>query len=231
MGNTNHPSTHGPTRLKVWGKFGCFTDPIQKVERWSCPVMTPSAARNILQSIFWEPEFQWRVQAIWVLHEIEYMDLMRNEIEQKASPRRILVAEDKRAQRHSHILCNPAYVIEADVHPYGRKDPRKYRAQFYRHARRGECKQQPYLGCSEFPAFFSLADGSEQPIALTLNLGQMHFDFRYNENGRGTPISFAAKLKQGVLSIPQDLYQVVNWPYRRLNQTRSRLVPSELYER
>src|SRR5437763_6752210 len=98
-----------PLELKVWGEFACFTRPEMKAERVSYPVMTPSAARGILEAIFWKPEFSWQVRAIWVLREIRHYSLVRNEVNTKASVSTARTsfrkgggyfAEEDRAQRH-----------------------------------------------------------------------------------------------------------------------------------
>src|SRR5436309_15329084 len=94
---------HVPVELKVWGEYACFTRPEMKVERVSYTVMTPSAARGILEAIFWKPEFSWRVREIWVLKEIRYFSILRNEVQSKASPRtdRPLIISEERTQRHT----------------------------------------------------------------------------------------------------------------------------------
>ncbi len=77
--------TGPPLEVKVWGEFACFTRPEMKVERVSYPVMTPSAARGVLEAIFWKPEFSWQVREIYVLNEIRHFSILRNEVNSKAS--------------------------------------------------------------------------------------------------------------------------------------------------
>src|SRR5690242_11774061 len=108
---------YAPVCVKVWGPYACFTRPEMKVERVTYSVMTPSAARGILEAIFWKPEFAWRVQEISVLKEIRLFSIVRNEVQSKASPRREepFYADDDRTQRHTLALRDVAYVISADV--------------------------------------------------------------------------------------------------------------------
>src|SRR5436190_5068478 len=102
-----------PITLKTWGDFACFTAPEMRVERVSYPVMTPSAARGILEAIFWKPEFSWRVHEIWVLNPIRYFSILRNEVQSKASPSRDrpYYADEDRTQRHTLGLREVAYLI------------------------------------------------------------------------------------------------------------------------
>lgn len=173
---------YAPVEVRVSGAYACFTRPEMKVERVSYEVMTPSAARGILEAIFWKPEFQWRVREIQVLHEVRYFSIRRNEVNSRASYRAVrgwveegggFFADEDRAQRHTLGLRDVAYVIAADVavHPGVDEDPAKYRDQFRRRVARGQCHTMPYLGCREFTADFAEPDGSERPIPLTQDLG------------------------------------------------------------
>jgi CRISPR-associated protein Cas5d len=208
-----------PLEVKVWGDFACFTRPEMKVERVTYPVMTPSAARGILEAIFWKPQFRWLVREIAVLKNIAYFSIMRNEVTSRASERaaqsRIAMgganfAEDDRAQRHTLALRDVAYVIRADIEVRMgiADDVAKYRDQFRRRVKAGQCFHQPCLGCREFTAFFSAPDANERPIASSEGLGSMLFDLDYarDGSGRGTPHFFEAALENGVLSVPSTLY-------------------------
>jgi len=210
-----------PLSVKVWGEWACFTRPEMKVERVSYEVMTPSAARGILEAIFWKPEFQWRIRAIHVLQAIEYASILRNEVKSRASyrtartwaddPTHGFFVEDDRTQRHTLALRDVAYIIHANVELIGRgasEHPAKYRDQFRRRVSAGQCFHRPYLGCREFAACFSAVNGSETPIRVSKRLGRMLFDLRYDQGteGTGTPIFFDASLEQGVVTIPQSLY-------------------------
>jgi CRISPR-associated protein Cas5d len=208
-----------PLELKVWGELACFTRPEMKAERVSYPVMTPSAARGVLEAIFWKPEFSWQVREIQVLSEIGHFSILRNEVNSKAvvatAERWAQIgggyfAEDDRAQRHTLALRDVAYVIRADValRRHATEDVAKYRDQFRRRVNHGQCYHRPYLGCREFAAFFGPAEETERPINLTDDLGLMLFDLDYEpgSSGRGLPRFFRARLNAGVLRVPPELY-------------------------
>lgn len=195
--------------VKVWGDYACFTRPEMKVERVSYPVMTPSAARGVLEAIFWKPEFEWRVRAIHVLRPIRHISLMRNEVNKRMSlsggP---FFADEARAQRHTLALRDVEYLIYADIvlMDHADKDVAAYRDQFRRRVARGECHFQPYLGCREFTAYFSEPTGSEQPIPLSDDLGRMLGEIHFR-NGKAEPVFFHAYLRQGILHVPDEIYR------------------------
>src|SRR4051812_44760794 len=150
-------------RLKVWGDHACFTRPEMKVERVSYDVMTPSAARGILEAIHWKPAIKWMVDEIHVLKPIRFQSIRRNEVGAKASTRTIgtamktgeigglaLIIENNRQQRASSVLTDVAYVICARFALTSRAGPDDNRGKhldtFNRRARRGQCFHQPCLG-------------------------------------------------------------------------------------
>lgn len=203
-----------PLEVKVWGELACFTRPELKVERVSYPVMTPSAARGLLESIFWKPEFQWRVDEIWVLNDIRYSSFLRNEVTSRASDRTAKVwakvgggylADEDRTQRHTLALRDVAYLIRSQVVPESglAADSAKYRDQFRRRVQRGQAFATPYLGCREFAAGFSPATGGERPIDQTEDLGRMllGLDYAPGLNGDAQPRFFEARLEGGVLRV------------------------------
>jgi CRISPR-associated protein Cas5d len=206
-----------PLEVKVWSKMACFTRPENKVERVSYPVPTPSAARGVLEAIFWKPEIEWRVREIVVLKPIRYVGFLRNEVNSKASPSSSGISiTDDRAQRHTLGLCSGPkdddyveYIFKADVvlKPGVEYDVAKYRDQFRRRVQRGQCFHRPYLGCREFAADFAVPEpGQDKPIAETRNLGLMLFDIAFGPSGANYPIFFDAKLENGVLRVPDSLY-------------------------
>lgn len=195
-----------PVQVKVWGPYACFTRPEMKVERVSYSVMTPSAARGVLEAIFWKPEFVWRVREIHVLAPIRHFSLLRNEVSARMSPRSPgLDITEARTQRHTLGLLNPAYLLVAEVvlRPGTTDDPAKYRDQFRRRVERGQCYHRPYLGCREFAAWFAKPDGSEQCQPLNEPLGLMLLDVEYHGQAQpGNPRFFPAELVDGVLHVP-----------------------------
>ena len=195
--------------LKVWSDYACFTRPENKAERVSYDVMTPSAARGVLEAVFWKPEFEWRVREIVVLNEIQRLSILRNEVNTLASERSAKTwaaggggfnADEDRAQRHSLILKGVAYIIRADMvlRPHTADPIRKYAEMFRRRAEKGQAFHQPYLGNREFTAYFSLPDGDEQPANIVrqlggeyaeragrLDLGRMLFDLEFRTGPKG----------------------------------------------
>jgi CRISPR-associated protein Cas5d len=208
-----------PLEVKVWGEFACFTRPEMKVERVSYDVITPSAARGVLEAIFWKPEFSWQIREIHVLKPIRHFSILRNEVNNKAVISTAkgwqeddvgYFAEEDRAQRHSLCLRDVAYLIRADIvlNPHATDDVAKYRDQFRRRVSRGQCHSVPYLGCREFSAHFGAPDTSDRPVGSSDDLGRMLFDMDYASDGssRGKPRFFQARLLNGILSVPADLY-------------------------
>lgn len=205
-----------PLAVRVWGELACFTRPEMKVERVSYPVMTPTAARGVLEAIFWKPEFAWRVEEIRVLREIKYLSILRNEVNSRQSERSAAGwaraglggydASADRAQRHTLALRDVSYVILANVElrPHATDDSAKYRDQFRRRVAEGRCFATPYLGCREFSAGFGTASGAELPVDLNEDLGPMLLDLDYATDGSGhaRPRFFNARLEHGVLRVP-----------------------------
>lgn len=209
-----------PLELLVWGEWACFTRPETKAERVSYPVMTPSAARGVLEAVFWKPEFSWEVRQIAVLRPIRYHSIVRNEVNSKAvvstargwseSGGGAYFAEEDRTQRHTLALRDVAYRIAADLvlRPHAADDVAKYRDQFRRRVARGQCWHRPYLGCREFAAHFGPPDPAWQPIDTSKDLGRMLLDLDYasDGSGRGKPRFFSARLESGILHVPPHLY-------------------------
>jgi CRISPR-associated protein Cas5d len=189
-------------RVKVKGDFACFTRPDLKVERMTYPCMTPSAARGILDSILWKPEFQWYVRKIQILTPVRFTSIKRNEINAKQG-RNPIVVEEKRAQRNSVVLKDVQYIIEASIFQKdlsGKNPIEKYIGRkgidadhdgiFIRRLKKGQCWRRPYLGVREFPAEFMEPDGREEPIPDTIPIGSMVFDIFYDEAGNPEPVFF-----------------------------------------
>lgn len=225
-----------PLEVKVWGEFACFTRPEFGVERVSYEVMTPSAARGVLEAIFWKPEFRWLVREIEILKPIRHFSTLRNEMNNLQSDRSArgwesngggYFADEDRAQRHTLCLRDVAYVIRAEMEmkPHSTDNPAKYRDQFRRRVKRGQCFNQPYLGTREFSAFFGPPDGDEKAVDITDDLGLMLFDVDFEPDANGNvshaghgpegrtivkanarPKFFQARLEGGILKVPREMY-------------------------
>ncbi len=205
--------------LEVAGPLACFTRPEMKVERVSYEVMTPSAARAVFESILWKPQIRWRVQCIEVLRPIRWMNLRRNEVKSKVlmpsavramqsgSGQLGIDIEDDHTQRASLLLRDVAYRIHADLELTERStDPLiKYAEMFARRARKGQCVNQPYLGCREFAAEFVLVESDTPqppPIDETRSLGWMLHDLDFSNPSDPQPRFFDAKLESGRVQVP-----------------------------
>ena len=218
-------------RLHVWGQHALFTRPELKVERVSYDVMTPSAARGILEAIHWKPAIRWVVDRIHVLEPIRFQSIRRNEVGHKAPAGKIkqamkrgdleglqLLVDEDRQQRASTVLVSPAYVIEAHFALTAKADAGdsegKHLDIFNRRAARGQCFHQPSLGTREFAAHFALVPPqaplpARNPLAVTADLGFgasrdlgfMLWDIDHAAPGRPS-LFFRAKLREGVLEVP-----------------------------
>lgn len=202
--------------LKVWGDFACFTRPEMKVERVSYDVMTPSAARGILEAIYWKPAIEWVVDRIHVLKPIRFDNIRRNELAGKVPLGTIKLAmndgispvetfiEDDRQQRAAMVLRDVSYAIEAHFEFTGFEDNNqaKHKGIFDRRANKGQCFHHPYLGCREFPAHFELVEDEipESELVGDHDLGWMLHDLDF-ENDMEAKF-FRAKMHNGVIEIP-----------------------------
>ena len=208
-------------KLRVSGERACFTRPEMKVERVSYDVMTPSAARGILEAIHWKPAIRWQVDAIHILKPIRFQSIRRNEVGHKAPVGKIkaamnrgslegvqLLVDEDRQQRASTILVDVAYVIEAhfELTPKAGDDDNegKHLDIFNRRAGRGQCYHQPCLGTREFDARFELLpEDSPPPAAIpdTRDLGFMLYDIDHQAAERPS-LFFRAALENGVVKVP-----------------------------
>lgn len=199
-------SGNPPVAVQVWGPAALFTRPELKVERVSYPVITPPAARGVLESIFWKPEMRYVVVAVEVLKPIQQFMIRRNEthalvsLDDARRGKRVdtVAARD---QRNAVCLRDVAYRIYAQVQvtEWATENVAAYRAQFRRRVARGACFQQPYLGTREFSAEFGEPDGSDREHN-TEDLGVMLHSIH-----RGPPIRmewFTARLDDGILHVP-----------------------------
>lgn len=207
--------------LEVKGELACFTRPEMKVERVSYDVITPSAARAVFEAIFWKPAIVWRILRIEVLAPIRWTNVRRNEVASVTSVPKVqqamsaglgqlaLYVDEDRQQRAALLLRDVAYRVHADlIVREDRTDPEppaKFFEMFLRRARKGQCVNQPYLGCREFAARWQLVDidaPGPTPIPETSDLGWMLHDFNFTNSTDPEPRFFRAEMKQGVIDVP-----------------------------
>ncbi len=204
-------------RVKISGEFACFTRPEAKVERASYPLPTPSAARNILDAICWKPEMRWIVTSITLLKPVKYASVRRNEVQSKLSPVSVKrwMADPSLYQplaagagagtygtpRNTLLLRDVAYVVEAYPLVFDKKGdntPLKYESMLMRRVEKGQCYQQPSLGCREFAAKFEPAEEGDKGLPISEDLGRMLYDIVFRSEGNH-PIFFSARLQDGVM--------------------------------
>lgn len=205
-------------KVEVWGDFACFSRPEMKVERVSYDVITPSAARGIIEAVYYHPGLRWKIDNIYVLSPIKMTNIRRNEVKSKilASSVRTVMTGGRNElfintsndiqQRSSLVLQNVHYVIEAHFEMTGKAaagdNPGKFQDIIRRRLKRGQCFHQPYFGCREFPARFREWPGGEIPsIEETRDLGYMLWDMDFSDPADIRPQFFRARLEQGVVHL------------------------------
>ncbi len=203
-----------PVRMR--GQLACFTRPEFSTERLSYEVITPSAARGVLEAILWKPAIRWHVHTVHVLSPIRWMEFRRNEVNKRGStsdaasaaagksPLRDYFADEDRAQRSTVALRDVDYVVEATIELTSSAGPDdnlpKFLEMFRRRLTKGQHIYQPYLGCREFPAEVTMSEHQPSAINETRDLGWMLHDIEYGRDPR--PRFFHAHLEQGVMQVP-----------------------------
>ena len=203
-------------RLKVWGSYACFTRPEMKAERVSYDVMTPSAARGILEAVYWKPAIRWVIDRIHVLKPIRFENVRRNEVGSKIPIRNITTAmndgrspvelfiEEDRQQRAAMVLREVCYIIEAHFNVKDGEDSNeaKHLDMFNRRVEKGQCFHRPYFGCREFPVNFEAVDAEcpRSELKGERDLGWMLHDIDF-EHGMEAQF-FRAKMVNGVVEVP-----------------------------
>lgn len=211
-------------KLHIWGEYACFTRPEMKVERVSYDVITPSAARGILEAIHWKPAIRWQIDRIHVLNPIRFESIRRNEVSSKVSLNNVkkamrakstqelfILSDEDRQQRAATVLRDVAYVIEAHFEPTSQAsaddNAGKHLDQFKRRARKGQCFHQPCMGTREFAAHFALLDDDHTWPVSSLSetdknrdLGWMLHDIDFAAGN--IPRFFKAELKGGTIDVP-----------------------------
>jgi CRISPR-associated protein Cas5d len=186
--------------LRIRGGIACFTRPEFSTERLSYELMTPSAARGVIEAVLWKPAIRWEITSIALLKPVQWIEFRRNEVNSRVSTQNAL-----RASR-TLALREPDYGVTAQLHMTARAGEEdsleKFRAMFLRRMEKGQQHYQPYLGCREFPATIELWDGTPAPLATeTRELGWMLHDIDFGPQNQAR--FFPARLEEGVMRIPE----------------------------
>lgn len=203
-------------KVRVWGAYALFSRPEMKVERVSYDVITPSAARGILEAIYWKPAIRWVIDRIHVLNRVQFENIRRNELSNKVSISAKVMnegsalvcqyIEDERQQRASMVLKNVDYIIEAHFELTGSApaEPGKHLAIFERRVKNGQCFHRPYFGCREFPVNFSWCDDvPKSKLTGEQNFGFMLHDIDFEDNF--TPNYFRAVMHDGIIDCKKEV--------------------------
>ena len=208
-------------KVNVWGDYALFSRPELKVERYSYDIITPSAARGILEAIYWHPGMRWIIDKIYVKNPIQFTSVRRNEVKSKILASNVLQAyngadkplyistKEDIVQRASQLLCNVSYTIEAHFEMTEKANasdnPGKFKDIIMRRLRKGECFHAPYFGCREFPVNFALCEEEEIHTAYDVveekDLGIMLFDMDYSDPEDIKPMFFRAIMRHGVVDL------------------------------
>ena len=210
--------------LEVSGDYACFTRPEMKVERVSYDIITPSPARAIFESILWKPSLQWQIRRIEVLEPFRWCTVRRNEVNSRISVRSVQTAmkanrgniaqyaEEDRAQRASLLLRDVRYRLHAEPRltaQAGKQDSlAKFVAMFQRRAKRGQCINQPYLGCREFACGFELVDDDTQGESKLpdkdrdRDFGWMLYDMDFSNPANPMPRFYSSRMENGAVQVP-----------------------------
>ena len=203
-------------QVRVRGDLACFTRPEFGVERVSYDLITPSAARAVLEAILWKPAIQWHITRIWLLSPVKFIQLRRNEVNKRAATGTInssresgealnYFADEDRAQRNTIALRDVDYAVEAHFVLTSRKGPGdnilKFEEMFTRRLVNGQHHYQPYLGCREFPAKVEPYQNQPTPCGESRPLGMMLHDIAYGRF-ENRAVFFPAILRNGELQVP-----------------------------
>lgn len=205
-------------RIECWGDYACYTRPELKVERMSYDMMTPSAARGLLEAIMWHPGMRYVIDEIDLLSPIRFTNIRRNEVKSKISASAALGSAQNRRDMYLHtkadiqqraatILANVRYCIYAHFEMTDKANasdnPGKFKEMLCRRARKGQCYHTPYLGCREYPAGFRLVEEDEVvvPYPETRDLGLMLYDMDYSDPANIMPKYFHGHLEKGIMDL------------------------------
>jgi CRISPR-associated protein Cas5d len=204
--------------VRIRGELACFTRPEFKTERVSYEVITPSAARGVIEAILWKPAIQWHIRRILLLAPPRFVQIKRNEVSKRVAVPNALralrsgepldyFADEDRAQRNTVAFRDVDYAVEAEFRMTARQgsgdNPLKFNEMFRRRLERGQFHMQPYLGCREFPAVVEPYTETPRPLeSETRDLGYMLLDVSDGPTGN-EPVFFPARVDRGVIEIPE----------------------------
>lgn len=212
-------------RMEVWGDYACFSRPEMKTERVSYDVITPSAARGILEAVFWHPGMNWKIDAIHVISPIKFTNVRRNEVKSVISAnnvRNVMNGQKKQLfintqediqQRAALLLQDVHYIIDAHfvMTPNASESDNeaKFQEIMKRRLRKGQCYHQPYFGCREFPASFRLYEEIDKVIpnefaGKTIDFGFMLYDMDYSDHENIKPKFFRAIMIDGRINTKES---------------------------
>lgn len=204
-------------KIEVWGDYALFTRPEMKVERVSYDVITPSAARGIIEAIYWKPAIKWVIDKIYICNPIEFTNIRRNELKSKISSRNVnqtmnslkgdlfINRKTDVQQRASMILKDVRYVIEAHFEmtdKAGESDTvEKHYNIILRRLKKGQYYHMPCFGCREFPAHYQLVESVDSTIEETKDLGFMLYDMNFSDSKNITPTFFRCNMENGIIDL------------------------------
>lgn len=207
-------------RIEIWGDYACFTRPEMKVERVSYDVITPSAARGIIEAVYWHPGLRWVIDRIYVVNPVRFSNIRRNEIKAKINASAVksamngggsplfISASDNIQQRAAMVLRNVRYIIDAHFELTEKAAPSDNEGKFAdiikRRLSRGQCYHRPCFGCREFPAYFREWTGGNVKTAYEnteKDLGFMIYDMDYSNRDDIKPMFFRAVMKNGMIDL------------------------------
>ena len=206
--------------VEVWGAYALFSRPELKTERVSYDVMTPSAARGLLDAIMWHPGLKWVVDSIHVCAPIRFTNIRRNEVKDTVSARKAqsvmekggelyLATPESIQQRAAMVLRDVHYVIDAHFEMTQRASPTdnpgKFQEMMRRRVEKGQFYHQPCFGVREFPAHFKPCiqlPPCPEELKGEKDLGWMLLDMDYSDPENITPHFFRATLRDGILEVP-----------------------------
>lgn len=202
-------------RIEVWGEYACFSRPEMKTERVSYDIITPSAARGLVEAIYWHPGMKYVIDKIYLLSPVCFTNIRRNEVKSKLLSSEVLSAVktgkapalytgEEIQQRAAMILRNVHYIIECHFVMTSKAAPEdspgKFQDILRRRLKKGQCYHTPYLGCREFPACFREWTEREIPaLPVTQDLGWMLYDMDFTDVENVQAQFFRARLENGVL--------------------------------